>query len=276
MKKHGTTLLLIFVLIAGLSLMLYPTFSDWWNSQHQSRAISSYTSTVAQLTETDYSAYWDAANAYNQTLWNKTNRFYMSDEDRVAYEQVLNVSDIGIIAYIEIPKMDCRLPVYHGTSDVVLQVAIGHVEGSSLPVGGAGTHCVLSGHRGLPSAKLFTNLDKLEIGDTFMLHVLGDILTYQVDQILVVLPEDVSALALEENADLCTLITCTPYGVNSHRLLVRGHRIETIIEEEVAPVVIMSDAEVINPLVVAVCIAAPILILMFLILLFTPPRREWE
>lgn len=277
MKKHGSTFLLILVLIAGLSLVLYPTVSDLWNSMHQSRAIANYTRHVEQLAPTDYTDVKKAAYAYNESLYDVSNRFFMTDEHRAYYETLLDVSDIGIMAYIEIPKMDCKLPVYHGTSEAVLQVAIGHVEGSSLPVGGLGSHCVLSGHRGLPSAKLFTNLDRMEVGDTFMLYVLDEILTYQVDQILVVLPDDVSALALDPEADLCTLVTCTPYGVNSHRLLVRGHRVETILEEEVEVVVIRSDAELINPLIVAACIASPVLLILFIILLATPPKRhdEW-
>ena len=265
MKKHGSTILLILVLIAGLSLLLYPTVSDYWNSMHQSRAIASYTEKVAEMDTAAFDGEKLAAQQYNDSLYAKTNRFYLDEEEKTAYNALLNVAGNGVMAYIEIPKLDCMFPVYHGTDEAVLQIAIGHIEGSSLPIGGPGAHTVLSGHRGLPSAKLFTNLDKMEIGDVFMLHVLDETLTYQVDQILTVLPEDVSALALDPEKDLCTLVTCTPYGINSHRLLVRGHRVETIVEE--APVTILSDAEVIRPLIVAGCIAAPVL-------LITPPKKR--
>lgn len=227
MKKHWPTILLILVFVLGLSLMLYPTISDWWNSRHQSRAIAGYTQTVAQLDSQSYDPLWAQARAYNESLLAKSNRYYLDEEERQLYNSLLNVGGNGIMGYVEIPKLDLRLPIYHGTDEAVLQVAIGHIEGTSLPTGGAGTHCVISGHRGLPSARLFTGLDQMEVGDTFSLSVLDRVLTYQVDQILVVLPDDVEALQIDPDADLCTLFTCTPYGVNSHRLLVRGHRVET-------------------------------------------------
>lgn len=271
MKKHLSNLLLVLVFVAGLSLLLYPTVSDYWNSFHQSYAVASYSDTVAQLDTASYQAAWDAANAYNQTLLTKRNRFYMKDSEREAYEQLLDVSGNGIMGTVEIPKIKVSLPIYHGTDETVLQVAIGHLEGSSLPVGGVGTHCVISGHRGLPSAKLFSNLDQMELGDTFLLHVLDETLTYEVDQILVVEPDELDALDINPEYDLCTLITCTPYGINTHRLLVRGHRIET---EEVKPVVrITSDATIIDPLAVAAVAAVPLMLVWLLWLILAPRKR---
>ena len=227
MKKKGNklTILLVLVFLAGLSLMLYPTVSDLWNSLHQSRAIAEYSKEVANMSPEDYSRLWAEAESYNRSLLEKKNRFQMSEEDRAVYESLLSVSSVGIMGYIEIPSIHVSLPFYHGTEDTVLQVAAGHLEGSSLPTGGKGTHCVLSGHRGLPSAKLFTDLDKLEEGDDFTLTVLDRTLHYEVDQVLVVEPYDMEALEIDPEQDYCTLVTCTPYGVNSHRLLIRGHRI---------------------------------------------------
>ena len=271
MKKHLSTIALVLVLLVGLSLMLYPTVSDRWNAAHQSRAIATYSQTVAELDHTRYDELLAQAQAYNATLTNRPGRFMMTDEERAVYEGVLDVSGTGIMGYIEIPRIDCSLPIYHGTSEGVLQIAVGHIEGSSLPTGGLGTHCVLSGHRGLPSARLFTSLDKMEVGDTFMLHVLDETLTYEVDQILIVEPQDVSALELDPLADLCTLVTCTPYGINSHRLLVRGHRIETV--EEAAPVVVTSDAVRIEGWKVAAAVAAPLLLAFVLVALLAPGKK---
>ena len=271
MKKHLSTIALVLVLLVGLSLMLYPTVSDRWNAAHQSRAIATYSQTVAELDHTRYDELLAQAQAYNATLTNRPGRFMMTDEERAVYEGVLDVSGTGIMGYIEIPRIDCSLPIYHGTSEGVLQIAIGHIEGSSLPTGGLGTHCVLSGHRGLPSARLFTSLDKMEVGDTFMLHVLDETLTYEVDQILIVEPQDVSALELDPLADLCTLVTCTPYGINSHRLLVRGHRVETVVEA--APVVVTSDAVRVEGWKVAAAVAAPLLALFVLVSLLMPGKK---
>ena len=271
MKKHLSTIALVLVLLVGLSLMLYPTVSDRWNAAHQSRAIATYSQTVAELDHTRYDELLAQAQAYNAALTNRPGRFMMTDEERAVYESVLDVSGTGIMGYVEIPRIECSLPIYHGTSEGVLQIAVGHIEGSSLPTGGLGTHCVLSGHRGLPSARLFTSLDKMEVGDTFMLHVLDETLTYEVDQILIVEPQDVSALELDPLADLCTLVTCTPYGINSHRLLVRGHRIETV--EEAAPVVVTSDAVRIEGWKVAAAVAAPLLLAFVLAALLAPGKK---
>ena len=274
-KKKGnfTTLLLILVLLAGLSLLLYPTVSDYWNSFHQTRAIATYAENVAIMDQEQYDEIWSAAKAYNASLAERDNAFLLSDEQKEEYTRLLDVSGLGIMGYIEIPEIDVSLPIYHGTEESVLQIAVGHLEWSSLPVGGESTHCVLSGHRGLPSAKLFTNLDKLQTGDIFMLRILDDLLTYEVDQILIVEPQETGALRIEEGKDYCTLVTCTPYGSNTHRLLVRGHRIDNI--EEAKTVRVTADAIQIEPLLVAPIVAIPILLLlMILLLLPKQPQKK--
>lgn len=272
MKRHFTNFILVLVFLAGLSLLLYPTVSDWWNSMHQSRAIVSYTEEVAKVDPAIYTAARESANAYNETLIGHMTRFEMTDEERLLYEQELNLTGNGIMGIIEIPGLQIEFPIYHGTSEPVLQVAIGHIEGTSLPVGGEGTHCALSGHRGLPSARLFTDLDRLVVGDTFLLHVLEETLTYQVDQISIVLPYELENLAIEEGKDYCTLVTCTPYGINSHRLLVRGRRIATEAEK-VAPRV-TADAIRTDPLIVASALAVPMLMLALLFVAFYNPKKR--
>lgn len=262
MKKRLIDLSLILVFLIGLSLLLYPTVSDWWNSFHQTRAIAGYSDMVAGLDDDAYQAIWDSAAAYNTALAGQTTHWILSDAEQEEYENQLNVGGTGIMGYIEIPKIDCSLPIYHGTDASVLQIAIGHIAGSSLPVGGESTHAVLSGHRGLPSAKLFTNLDQLEVGDTFMIQVLDETLTYEVDQILIVLPDELEELAIVEGQDLCTLVTCTPYGVNSHRLLVRGHRIANVESE--AEIRVTADALQIDTVLVASVVAVPILLLLLI------------
>ena len=244
-KKNWTTILLLLILLVGVSLLLYPTVSDYWNSLHQSRAIATYAEAVAEVDDTQYEQMWDDAFDYNQQLKDQQNRWVMTDEEREEYESLLDVSGNGILGYIEIPKIKVSLPIYHGTDEAILQIAVGHIEGSSLPVGGPGTHCVLSGHRGLPSAKLFTNLDELVVGDEFVIRVLDETLTYQVDQIRIVEPSDLSDLEIEEGKDLCTLVTCTPYGINTHRLLVRGHRVET--KKSAESIRVTADAIQIDP-----------------------------
>ena len=229
------TLLIVVVFVAGLSLLLYPTVSNLWNQAHQSRAIATYTEQVEKLDDSSNKEMLKAARKYNKELLKKADHWKLSKKDKKKYESLLDVSGTGIMGYIEIPKIDCSLPVYHGTDEGALQIAIGHLEGSSLPVGGKSSHCVLSGHRGLPSARLFTDLDQMEEGDTFILNILGHKLAYEVDQIKVVLPEEMSDLEIQEGKDLCTLVTCTPYGINTHRLLVRGHRVkyvETKVQEQ--------------------------------------------
>lgn len=229
------TLLIVVVFVAGLSFLLYPTVSNLWNQAHQSRAIATYTEQVEKLDDSSNKEMLKVARKYNKELLKKADHWKLSKKDKKKYESLLDVSGTGIMGYIEIPKIDCSLPVYHGTDEGALQIAIGHLEGSSLPVGGKSSHCVLSGHRGLPSARLFTDLDQMEEGDTFILNILGHKLAYEVDQIKVVLPEEMSDLEIQEGKDLCTLVTCTPYGINTHRLLVRGHRVkyvETKVQEQ--------------------------------------------
>ena len=270
-KGTGSTVILILVLILGLSLLLYPSFSDYWNSFHQSRAVAVYAEQVMNLDAEKYFNIWNNALEYNTELFGSENHYVVPKGQLEKYNQQLNIENNGIMGYIEIPEIHVELPIYHGTEESVLQIAVGHLEWSSLPVGGGSTHCVLSGHRGLPSAKLFTNLDRLVEGDTFLLHILDEILTYEVDQILIVEPHDLSALEIMEDKDLCTLVTCTPYGVNSHRLLVRGHRVDTIEEKIIR---VTADALQIEPLLVAPAVAAPILLILLLGVLLQGRKRR--
>lgn len=229
-KKHISTIIIALIFLAGLGFLLYPTVSNLWNRAHQSRAIATYTKQVEKLDDSQNKEMLKTARKYNKSLLKKSNHWKLSKKDKKKYESLLDVSGTGIMGYIEVPKIDCSLPIYHGTDEGALQIAIGHLEGSSLPVGGKSTHCVLSGHRGLPSARLFTDLDQMEEGDVFVLNVLGRKLAYEVDQIKVVLPDEMSDLEIVQGKDLCTLVTCTPYGINTHRLLVRGHRTKYIEE----------------------------------------------
>ena len=272
MKNKLTTILLVLAFFAGLSLLLYPTVSDYWNSLHASQAVADYAENVRNLEAEKYEQVLQDARNYNQMLPYKHTTFALSEEDKVAYDTLLDISGTGVMGYIEIPTINISLPVYHGTEDAVLQIAVGHLEWSSLPVGGEDTHCVLSGHRGLPSAKLFTNLDKLVVGDKFVMRVLDEVLTYEVDQILIVEPTDVSTLIIEAGKDLCTLVTCTPYGINSHRLLVRGHRIEN--QEEAQAIRVTSDAIQIEPLIVAPAVALPMLLVLLMILLVSGGKTK--
>jgi sortase A len=212
-------------MIGALGLIAYPTFSDWWNRMHQSYAVAGYVEQTKDMSGAERKAMIAAAHAYNERLAANSDRWHMTDAQKREYDETLDVTGTGIMGYVTIPRIKVKLPVYHGTSDGVLQIAAGHLAGTSLPVGGATTHAVVSGHTGLPSARLLTGLDELQKGDTFAFHVLDETYTYQVDQISVVLPSEISKLNIESGADYATLITCTPYGVNSHRLLVRGHRI---------------------------------------------------
>lgn len=269
MKNRIVNLLLAAAFLAGLSLLLYPTVSDYWNSLHASKAVAAYDQEVRQLDQGRYDALLDAAREYNRTLLDRSSGYYLTDDQKARYDSLLNVDGGGIMGYIEIPTIKLSLPIYHGTEEDVLQIAVGHLDWSSLPVGGESTHCVLSGHRGLPSAKLFTNLDQLVEGDAFVIRTLDEVLTYEVDQILIVEPDDVSTLSIEEGKDLCTLVTCTPYGVNSHRLLVRGHRVANQSEA----IRVTSDAIQIEPLLVAPVLAIPML-LALLFLLLIPGRKK--
>lgn len=270
-KGHLTTILLVVILLAGLSLLLYPSFSDYWNSFHQSRAIAGYAEQVANLDEERYRQLWAEAEEYNAELAQRP-VYTLSDSQREEYERLLDVSGTGIMGYVEIPSIQCALPIYHGTDASVLQIAAGHLEWTSLPVGGESSHCVVSGHRGLPSAKLFTDLNQLLEGDIFMLRTLDEVLTYEVDQILIVEPQDTDALGIVAGMDYCTLVTCTPYGINSHRLLVRGHRIENL--EEARTVRVTADGVQIEPLLVAPVVAAPVLLVLLVVLLLPNPRKK--
>jgi sortase A len=272
LKRHITTLLLLLIFGVGLALVLYPTFSNWWNSFHSSKAISDYAEKVATLDEDEYSALWDAAMAYNKGQLLQGGNFVSTPEQQAVYQDLLNVGNDGVMGYIEIPSIGVSLPIYHSVNENVLQVAVGHLEWSSLPVGGENTHCVLSGHRGLPSARLFTDLDDLRIGDLFMIRVLGELLTYEVDQVLIVEPYQVETLQVEEGMDLCTLVTCTPYGVNTHRLLVRGHRVENTPETMVAKVT--ANAIAVDPLITAVVVAIPMVIVAIVLLLTAGKKRK--
>ena len=247
MKKHISTIIAILVFITGLSLLLYPTVSNYWNSLHQSRVVANYSDTMAKLSKQDKQAEIDRAVEYNSRLASNGGRFTPSDSELSEYKSLLNADGTGMMGYITIPEIRCKLAIYHSVDDSVLQVGVGHLEGSSLPVGGSGTHCVLSSHRGLPSAKLFTELDRMKKGDVFYLHVYDQVLAYQVDNIAIVEPNDYGLLEIEEGKDLCTLFTCTPYGINTHRLLVRGHRVENMMDEKN----LTADAARVNPLVVA-------------------------
>ena len=258
MRKHLSTIILVIVLILGVMILLYPTVSDYWNSFHQSRAIASYLEEIESIDPVSYEREWARAEQYNRELMSKPNRFVLSDEEYAEYEALLNLTGSGIMGYIEIPKINCSLPVYHGTDEAVLQIAVGHIEGTSLPTGTRGSHTVLSGHRGLPSARLFTDLDQ--------------IMTYQVDQILIVLPEEMESLAIDPDQDYCTLVTCTPYGVNTHRLLVRGHRTENVDLEKMIRVV--ADATQIDSRLMAPVFAAPMLLVLFIIMMIRTGRRN--
>ena len=274
-KSHRVSnAILVLILLAGVAIAGYPVFSEYWNSMHQSRAIMGYAERVAELSNDEYLTVWEDALDYNRRLSQDPNPWAMTDEDVDDYERQLNVDGTGNMGFISIPKINVDLPIYHGTSDAVLQTSIGHIDGTSLPAGSVhpdldnynevefGSHSVLSGHRGLPSAKLFSDLDQMELGDVFYLTILDQTLTYQVDDITVIVPEDSSPLVIFPGMDYCTLMTCTPYGINTHRLLVRGRRVEN--DKELVDVRVTADALKIEPLYVVPFIAGPILFLMIL------------
>ena len=271
MKKTQANFLLTIILVAGLVLLLYPSVSNRWNRLHQSNAIINYQSTMQDMVAADYTAIFAEAEAYNAKL--ATISYPLMNHTQIEnYSSVLNVSGTGIMGYITIPKLDVELPIYHGTEEAVLQKSVGHLEGTGLPIGGSGNHSVLSAHRGLPRAKLFTDLDKLEIGDTFSVTVLNRLLSYQVDQILVVEPANVEALYPVAGQDYCTLITCTPYGINSHRLLVRGTRVEN---PAVLPVQsVTGDAVRMSPETAALILASPLLLILLMGILLPPPTKK--
>ena len=280
MRKHKTVLFLTLGFLVGICILLYPAFSDFWNSRTQSRAIVDYESVLEELEPEDYSRMFEEAYAYNQTLYET--KFPLMDYKEVpGYNDTLSLTESKMIGYLKIGRIGVELPIFHGTSDDVLNRGVGHLEGSSLPVGGENTHCVMSAHRGLPSSKLFTDLDRLEIGDTFQITVLNQVLTYQVDSIKTIEPNEVTELEIIDGGDYCTLFTCTPYGINTHRLLVRGVRIETIKEKPA--LYVSNEAFRIEPLLVTPAVAAPMLLVLLIHLLVkyreppqNPPQKKEE
>lgn len=274
LKKNWITVALIVILLAGLGLLLYPSVANYWNSFHQSRAIAGYADAVAELDPEEYQRILSEAQAYNAEIGQHGMKFNLNEAELARYDSLLDITGTGIMGYIEIPQIRCYLPIYHSTDEAVLQIAIGHIAGTSLPVGGETAHCVLTGHRGLPSAKLFTDLDQMVEGDIFMIRTLDETFTYEVDQIRIVLPEDVSALQLESGKDLCTLVTCTPYGVNTHRLLVRGHRIPNL--DESGEIFVIADASQIEEMIVAAIVAIPILLALIIYVMRRTGRRKKE
>ena len=262
MKASKTGIFLVLMMFVGVCALLYPSVSQYWNSKTQTRAVENYQDILASLQEEDYDEYFQEADEYNLALSELQNPL-VDHHKVIGYHSILNINGNGIMGYVSIPKLGVEIPVYHTVSAEVLNIACGHLEGTSLPVGGENTHCVLSAHRGLPHAKLFTELDKMELGDTFQLTVLNRTLTYQVDQIKVVRPNEVDDVQIVPGEDLCTLLTCTPYGINSHRLLVRGTRIEN------APPVlyVTSNAYRIDSLVATPMVAAPILLILLIVLM---------
>ena len=274
MRRHKTVIFLTLGFLVGICILLYPAFSDFWNSKTQSRAITNYESVLENLKPEDNTAVFEEAYAYNKALYETD--FPLRDYKQVpGYYDTLRVTNNDMIGYLKIDRIGVELPIYHGTSEKVLSKGVGHLEGSSLPVGGENTHSVMSAHRGLPSSKLFTDLDRIEKGDTFQIFILDQVLTYQVDFIKVIEPTDISDLQIIEGGDYCTLFTCTPYGINTHRLLVRGIRVETIKEKPV--IYVSNDAFRIEPLLVTPAVAAPML-LVFLIYLMVkyrePPKNR--
>lgn len=264
MRSRFSSIILVIMFIIGLCLVLYPSIADYWNHRVQSRAIVDYEAALKNMSKEDYSTYFAAADEYNARL--RAIKFPFMYFDQIeGYNDILNVSGTGIIGYLDIEKIGVQLPIYHGTSKSVLNSAAGHLEGSSLPCGGESTHSAISAHRGLPSAKLFTDLDKLEIGDTFVITVLDRVLTYEVDQVLRVLPNEVDSLYVTPGEDHCTLVTCTPYGINTHRLLVRGTRIETVTEKP--PIYVSNEAYRIDPIIVTPAVALPMLVVLLIVLL---------
>ena len=276
MKNRKVMIFLTLGFLVGICILLYPSFSNYWNSKTQSYAIDDYESVLENLDETDYDAILKEAYDYNDALYETD--FPLRDyKDVPGYFEALSVAESGMIGYVKIDRIGVELPIYHGTSDDVLNKGVGHLQGTSLPVGGTNTHCVMSAHRGLPSSKLFTDLDRMEKGDTFQVVVLNQVLTYQVDQVKVIEPNEISDLQIIEGGDYCTLFTCTPYGINTHRLLVRGIRIETIKEKPV--IYVSNEAFRIEPLLVTPAVAAPMLLVLLIHLLVKyrdPPKNPQQ
>ena len=271
-KKKGlfSTIILIFLLIVGLSVMLYPIVSNWWNERVQTKAIAVYDEAVSKLSETDYKKILSEAETYNNRL-SSVDQPLINYDKVSGYEETLDISGSGIMGYITIPKIQVQLPIYHGTSAEVLNVAVGHMQGTSLPVGGESTHCVISAHRGLPSAKLFSDLDELVVGDQFTITVLNEILTYEVEEIFIVEPDQSEYLQIVDGKDYVTLMTCTPYGINSHRMLVRAHRVDTLYPHNIS---VSSDAVQVDPMIVIPVLMIPMLVLLIAYWFFGSKSRK--
>lgn len=269
-RKNLLTVIMAGGMFVGIILLLYPSVANYWNSFHQTRAIAGYAEQVSHMSKEDYKAILDEAHKYNERLAETGMRWNMDDIQREEYNRQLKIEGTEVMGYVSMPKFHIKCPIYHGTDEAVLQVAVGHLESSSLPVGGESTHTLISGHRGLPSARLFTDIAKMKEGDVWTITVLNETLTYECDQIRVVLPDDLSDLQIEEGKDLCTLITCTPYGINTHRLLVRGHRIPNV--DGLAD--LTADAIQIEPVFIAPFLAVPVLILLIILMLITTRRAK--
>lgn len=263
-----STILLVLIMLAGLGVFFYPAISDWWNSMHATQAIAGYVDAVADISKEEKANMLKAAKRYNDALPNGVN-FNLLEAELAEYNKILDITGTGIMGYIQIPSIGVNLPIYHSVDEGILQIAAGHIPGSSFPIGGKRTHAVMSGHRGLPSAKLFSDLDKLKEGDIFTITVLDRVVTYQADQIRIVLPEETDELAIVNGKDYCTLITCTPYGINTHRILLRGHRIKNINGD----ITVTAEATRIPTYIVIPAVGIPILFLMLIIMLIYYRRR---
>ena len=270
MQNRKSTIILLVSFFIGLSVLLYPSISSYWNSKTQSEAIVNYELMLAAYKPEDYSALFEEADDYNHRLF-QLNEPYLNHNQLEDYHSILNVSGNGMFGYITVPKINQELPVYHGTSDAVLSVAVGHFQGSSIPVGGRSTHSVVSAHRGLPTAVLFTHLDRMEIGDTFYFTILDRKIVYEVDQIRIVEPHDASMIQIEEGMDYCTLLTCTPYGINTHRLLVRGHQVDATQKRNIY---IANEAYRVDPLIVMPIVALPIIFVLLVYVMVVPVKKE--
>ena len=270
MRSKKSTIILLVSFFIGLSVLLYPSISSYWNSKTQSEAIVDYESMLSQFKPEDYTAIFAEADAYNKQLA-QLNEPLVEHNRLPDYNSILNVGGTGMMGYITVPKISQELPVYHGTSDGVLSVAVGHLQGTSLPVGGESTHCVVSAHRGLPTAVLFTHLDRMEIGDVFYFTILDRTITYEVDQIRIVEPDDSSLIQIKDGKDYCTLLTCTPYGINTQRLLVRGHQIDA---SQTRNLYVANEAYRIEPLVVMPIVALPIIFVLLIYVMFAPVKKE--
>ena len=269
-KKKIPNIIFGLIFLTGICVMLYPSVSNYINSLHQSRAVFSYKEALAAIPQEDYDRFWNEADRYNEALSQQAMNFNLSEEELEEYNSVLDPTGTGVIGTIEIENIGVNLPIYHGTEETVLQVGIGHLEGTSFPTGHGTTHVVLSGHRGLPSAKLFTDLDQMIEGDTFLLHIMDQTFAYQVDQIKIVLPEETNDLAIVNGKEYVTLVTCTPYGVNTHRLLVRAKRVDY---SEETKLIVPADATRYGTLMVAPFIGAPLLLIAFIIYLIMTSKR---